>query len=93
MTDITPRGQIISDLYREWLEKKERRDAEALLHAKGRHPDYEYATTRGGRKTWSDSDVPPEGEGWERNIHMGRDGWERFDYHEESYWMRRKVGG
>lgn len=65
---------------------------EALLHAKGQHPDYEYATTRGGRKVWSDSDVPPQGEGWERNIHMGRDGWERFDYHEESYWMRRTRG-
>lgn len=36
-------------------------------------------------------DVPPEGEGWERDFSRGRDGdnWDRFDYHEEAYWKRR----
>jgi hypothetical protein len=55
------------------------------------HPDYEYKTTQGPRKYWDDADTPPEGEGWERNIYRaGGEGWERYDYHEESYWMRRK---
>lgn len=58
------------------------------LHELRLHPDFEYATTEGQRKAWYDSDVPPEGDGWVRNIHAGRDGWERFDYTEESYWMR-----
>lgn len=68
---------------------------EAWLHSKGLHPDYQYRTTDGPRKGWYDEDVPPEGEGWMRNIHRGSEGWERFDYHEESYWMRLKgdIGG
>ena len=61
------------------------------LHARSMHPDYEYATTDGPRKSWHDEDRPPEGEGWEANVDRGRDGWERFDYHEEAYWRRRKV--
>ena len=32
----------------------------------------------------------PEGECWERNIYVGDKGWERFDYHEEAYWMKLK---
>ncbi len=70
---------------------------EAFLHAHWMHPDYEYETTDGPRKMWSEADCPPEGQGWERNIHVGRvgsrdAGWDRFDYHEESYWMRRIAG-
>jgi hypothetical protein len=64
------------------------------LHRRHAHPDFEYATTEGQRKRWDDVDTPPEGDGWVRNIHAGRDGrdgWERFDYTEESYWMRRKA--
>lgn len=61
---------------------------EAYLHARLMHPDYEYAETNGPRKNWMGVDKPPQGDGWERNVHAGRDGWERFDYHEESYWMR-----
>lgn len=61
----------------------------AWLHSKKQHPDYEYETTDGPRKSWYDEDKPPEGEGWERNVHAGRNGWERFDYHEEAYWMRK----
>ena len=49
---------------------------------------YEYKTTTGPRKMWDDQDTPPEGEGWVRDMDQGRDGWERFDYHEESYWKR-----
>lgn len=62
----------------------------AELHARFAHPFYEYATTQGPRKKWDQIDELPEGDGWERNIDAGRpgEGWERFDYHEESYWRR-----
>lgn len=59
------------------------------LHSMGRHPEYEYCTTVGQRKNWNDAETPPEGEGWERNVDAGRNGWERFDYTEESYWRRK----
>lgn len=66
------------------------------LHAQCAHPDFEYRTTEGPRKQWDDADTPPLDENfdpdptWERNTDAGRDGWERFDYTEESYWRRRK---
>lgn len=60
------------------------------LHRICSHPDYEYATTQGPRKAWYDENIPPEGEGWEKNVDCGNNGWERFDYHEESYWRRKK---
>ena len=66
------------------------RPTDKELHAKHSHPAYEYETTEGQRKRWDDQDVPPEGEGWERNVDAGRDGWDRFDYTEESYWRRLK---
>jgi hypothetical protein len=62
----------------------------SALHARLAHPDYEYTHTEGQRKTvWND--VPPADDGmpWERNADY-RDGFERFDYHEESYWRRLK---
>ena len=64
---------------------------DAELHELRAHPDFEYATTTGPRKQWDLADEPPEGEGWERNVEAGipGEGWERFDYHEESYWRRR----
>lgn len=62
--------------------------AEAALHAREMHPDYEYTTTDGPRKSFDQH--RPEGEGWEVNIHQGREGWDRFEYHEVAYWMRRK---
>jgi hypothetical protein len=68
-----------------------KQEALVELHKMARHPDYEYATTEGQRKSWNDSDTPPLGEGWERNVDMGRKGWDRFDYTEESYWRRKKV--
>lgn len=71
----------------------------ARLHAEFRHPDFEYATTRGPRKYWDEADRPPAGENadpdytWERNVDAGRpgQGWDRFDYTEESYWRRPKA--
>lgn len=61
---------------------------DAELHRRFAHPAYQYETTEGQRKCWDAVDEPPEGEGWERNVDAGRDGWERFDYTEESYWRR-----
>lgn len=59
------------------------------LHARCEHPDYEYETTIAPRK--SDDTPVPYGDGWEPNLSLGHGrGWERFDYIEESYWMRRK---
>lgn len=66
----------------------ERRRPDDELHAACRHPGWEYATTEGQRKAWDAVDVPPPGDGWVRNVHAGDSGWERFDYTEESYWMR-----
>ncbi|MEI5520685.1 hypothetical protein WB388_08725 [Streptomyces brasiliscabiei] len=73
-----------------------RADTDAELHARFAHPAYEYRTTEGPRKQWDDVDVPPADDNgdpdptWERNADAGRDGWERLDYTEESYWRRRK---
>ena len=60
----------------------------AFLHEHRMHPDYEYETTTGRRKCFDEHE--PAGEGWERNREEGRNGWERFDYHEEAYWRRLK---
>ena len=57
------------------------------LHALQAHPDFEYATTTAARKMGCDA--PESGEGWEPNYDY-RDGFERFDYHEEAYWRKRK---
>lgn len=65
---------------------------DAELHANLTHPGYEYATTSGPRKAWYGEGDPPEGDGWERNTDRGDFGWERFDFHEESYWRRRLTG-
>jgi len=66
---------------------------EDWLHERRLHPDFEYKTTSGQRKAWDDADTPPPGDDWQRNLHAGHkgEGWERFDYHEESYWMRPKT--
>lgn len=45
--------------------------------------EYEYRTTSGPRKSW-DQEPDLSKEGWE-DI-----GFERFDYHEERYWRRKK---
>lgn len=59
------------------------------LHSRQSHPDWEYTHTHGPRKAFDGH--KPEGAGWVPNIHMGKNGWERFDYHEEAYWMRPKM--
>lgn len=61
----------------------------SILHAVERHPDFEYETTKGGRKLLNENE-PPEGEGWVRNYDKG-EGFSRFEFHEESYWRRRKI--
>jgi hypothetical protein len=69
-------------------------ETERQLHARSACPGWEYETTEGPRKAWDDADRPPtDGNGdpdpsWERNVDAGRDGWDRFDYTEESYWRR-----
>ncbi|MCO5195362.1 MAG: hypothetical protein M9930_19040 [Anaerolineae bacterium] len=69
-------------------DKRELEALRAYLHERMSHPWYEYEVTDGPRKAWPDADTPPDGDGWICNVHIGRNGWERFDYHEESYWMR-----
>lgn len=62
---------------------------EGWLHGRQMHPDWEYTSTTGPVKAWDSPDEPPDGAGWVRNTDVGRVGWVRFDYHEESYWRRR----
>ncbi|MFG2540702.1 hypothetical protein ACGFU4_36230 [Streptomyces sp. NPDC048511] len=92
-------GEIFNRFYENGVDDvvaAQPRETDQELHARGAHPAWEYRTTEGPRKQWDDQDVPPrneEGEpdlSWERNVDMGRDGWDRFDYTEESYWRRRK---
>jgi hypothetical protein len=73
--------------------------SDSELHALESHPAWEYRTTSGPRKQWDDIDVPPHNDygdpepGWERNVDAGRNGWERWDYTEESYWRRLRPDG
>ncbi|MFE2912848.1 hypothetical protein [Kitasatospora indigofera] len=89
--DIDVRGQIAALLVNgkspEAHGHTEPETAEQL-HARRAHPGWEYATTEGQRKAWDHADMTPEGGGWERNTAAGRDGWDRLDYTEESYWRR-----
>lgn len=74
------------------------------LHRLRAHPDFEYATTQTARKSGSDPRIGLDGEGWEPNdvveSHEYADGvvlqehwrnWERFEFHEDNHWRRRKV--
>lgn len=58
------------------------------LHEKQAHPFYEYKSTSTARK--SGTEIVPDGLGWRINTHMGRDGWERDDFTDTTYWMRSK---
>ncbi len=74
------------------------------LHAHRAHPDFEYETTQTARKSVDDPRAERlVAEGWELNeivaCHEYADGvvvkehwrnWERFEFHEDSYWRRRK---
>jgi hypothetical protein len=89
--DVVVHVQLSAD----WREGK----TDAELHAMRAHPDFEYATTEGPRKQWDDVGTPPADDNgnpdptWERNTDAGRDGWDRFDYTEASYWRRRRRKG
>ncbi len=84
----TSYGQIIHK-----LENKVKRLSKVIvtldekLHSLREHPEYEYETTFCGRKCGSHEE--PEGNGWKLNDDYN-EGWERFDYHEETYWRRKK---
>lgn len=81
----------------QWLEESNDWRAglsEDELHDRRSHPAYEYETTEGRRKAWDYSDVPPAGEGWERNKTVSDlRAWERFEHTEESYWRRLRPEG
>lgn len=69
---------------------RQRQQTDDELHQYRRHPDWEYATTRGPRKAFDNQ--PPDGDGWEPNVtRADPEAWERFDYHEEAYWRRRRT--
>lgn len=71
-------------------------ETDEQLHARFAHPAWEYKITEGQRKAWDHvqcPDEPADSEGWVRNVHAGRKGWDRFDYTEECYWMRPRVTG
>jgi hypothetical protein len=95
LREIDAKRQMLAELLPE--PKEPQTDSE--LHARSAHPAYEYRTTQGPRKQWDGADEPPAGEDgdpdptWERNTDAGRDGWDRFDYTEESYWRRRLPAG
>lgn len=67
------------------------------LHRQERHPEWEYATTRGPRKGEATMTLPfgsPAGEGWEHNPKIWNGAlyrsWDRDDVGDYSYWRRRK---
>lgn len=90
------RQNVLNSRQSEVVDAEQPRETDRELHARGAHPEWEYRTTEGPRKQWDDADRPPSDEdgdpdpSWERNVDAGRDGWERWDYTEESYWRRRK---
>ncbi|WP_405925443.1 DUF6221 family protein [Streptomyces sp. NBC_00035] len=97
LREIEAKRRIIAEVTPEPREP----ETDTELHARFAHPAWRYRTTSGPRKQWDDIDRPPhdeEGEpepGWERNVDAGRpgEGWDRFDYTEESYWRRRVPEG
>jgi len=61
-----------------------------VVHAREIHPDYDYETRDGPRKAWDGCYEEMEAAGWTLNKDRGygaHSGWERFEYHEETYWM------
>ena len=97
IADLDAKLALIDEL--EPPEKPREPETDAQLHARCAHPAWEYRTTEGPRKQWDDIEEPPHDgngdpePGWERNLDAGRDGWDRFDYTEESYWRRRRADG
>ncbi|MER6183032.1 DUF6221 family protein [Streptomyces sp. NPDC001652] len=97
LADLDAKLALVDELEPE--EEAREPETDAQLHARFAHPAWEYRVTEGPRKQWDDIDVPPTDDngdpepGWERNIDAGRDGWERWDYTEESYWRRLRPDG
>jgi hypothetical protein len=73
------------------------------LHRRFAHPDFEYKTTQTARKSGDDPRIGLDGDGWEPNEivenHQYVNGevvkefwrnWERYEFHEDNYWRRRK---
>lgn len=66
------------------------------LHELRAHPDYEYRTTTCARKEYC-GEPELEKDGWEQNQYGStpedrcHSDWERFEYHEEHYWRRRRA--
>lgn len=58
------------------------------LHRTRSHPEYDYCTVETGRKTEENEYPVGQGSGWILNPKLR---WQRLDYTEETYWMRRKV--
>jgi hypothetical protein len=89
LKELNPEAtKLIAQMFEEVTPAETRTESE--LHRVFAHPDYQYRVTEGQRKNWDDSDKPPKGEGWELNIDAGIDGWERFDFTEETYWRRKR---
>lgn len=96
-----PNPEVLADLasklaiVEEFAPEPREPETDAELHARRAHPAWEYETTTGPRKQWDYSDEPPSDEHghpdptWKRNVDAGDEGWERFDYSEESYWRRK----
>lgn len=63
------------------------------LHEHRCHPEYEYRMTTCGRKQTDIEGEALEASGWEPNIFGGDNHsyWERFDYHEENWYRKRKT--
>ena len=75
-----------------------------VLHRCRAHPEFEYELTHTARKSGDDPRIGLDGDGWEPNDivenHEYADGkvvkehwcnWERFQFHEDNYWRRRKT--
>lgn len=69
--------------------KEELRALTSQLHSGQRHPDYEYTTVKRGRK--QGDDTPPEGHGWEINVDINGDGFDRDDWNDIYFWRRLKT--
>lgn len=65
-----------------------RREPIAVQHKDRLAQGWQYGVREGRRKACDEIFEPPEGICWERNLEAGRNGWERFDHTEETYWRR-----
>lgn len=89
LKELNPEAsRLIDQMFEEVISVETRTESE--LHRGFAHPDYQYRVTEGQRKNWDDADIPPKGDGWEKNVDAGRNGWDRFDFTEETYWRRKR---